>query len=153
LKTIAFLFIFFCTFNTAISQTDSNRANSPEVEKGIDGFVRSFIGDKWIIHSPNGDLLTKKGFDQIRIFKSGRAAVQLNSKWGFIDVNGKQIIPCIYDLVVDFKDSTVLVLENNKWKKISRRGLLVKDQLSEKDLVILPPIASAICSPNAIQPS
>jgi gliding motility-associated-like protein len=133
LKTLIYFLIFFCTYNIAISQTDSISANSAEVEKGKDGFVRSFIGDKWVIHSPNGDLLTKKGFDQIRQFKSGRAAVQLNSKWGFIDVNGKQIIPCIYDLVVDFKDSTVLVLQNNKWKKISRSGFLVKDQLTEKD--------------------
>ena len=133
MKTLIYFLIFFCTYNIAISQTDSISANSAEVEKGKDGFVRSFIGDKWVIHSPNGDLLTKKGFDQIRQFKSGRAAVQLNSKWGFIDVNGKQIIPCIYDLVVDFKDSTVLVLQNNKWKKISRSGFLVKDQLTEKD--------------------
>ena len=133
MKTTAFLFIIICTFNTAFSQTDSNSANSPEVEKSKDGHLRSFIGNKWIINAPNGDLLTKQGFDQIRIFKSGRAAVQLNSKWGFIDLNGRQIIPCIYDLVVDFKDSTVLVLQNNQWKKISRSGLLVKNQLSEKD--------------------
>lgn len=133
MKILSFLFLLFCTLNTAISQTDIYNTYTPEVEKGIDGFIRSFIGDKWIIHSPNGDLLTKKGFDQIRLFKSGRAAVQLNSKWGFIDLNGKQAIPCIYDLVIDFKDSTALVVQNNQWKKISSSGLFVKDQLTVKD--------------------
>ena len=133
MKTLIYFLIFLCTFGTAFSQTENNSANSPEVEKGIDGYLRTFIGNKWVIHAPNGDLLTKQGFDQIRIFKSGRAAVQLNSKWGFIDLNGRQIISCIYDLVVDFKDSTVLVLQNNKWKKINRNGLLVSDKLSKKD--------------------
>ncbi len=133
MKILSFLFFFFCTLNTAISQTDSNSANSPEVEKGKDGYLRSFIGNKWIISSPNGDLLTKQGFEQIRIFNSGRAAVQLNDKWGFIDLNGRQIIPCIYDLVVDFRDSTALVMQNNKWKKISSSGLWVKDQLTIND--------------------
>jgi gliding motility-associated-like protein len=133
LKTIALLFIFFCTFNTAIAQTDSNRANSPEVEKGKDGYLRTLAGDKWIINAPNGDLLTKQGFEQIRLFKSGRAAVQQNSKWGFIDLNGKQTIPCIYDLVIDFKDTTALVVQNNQWKKINRNGRLLSEQLSQKD--------------------
>lgn len=133
MKILSFLFLFFCTINTAISQTDSNSTNSPEVEKGRDGYLRSFIGNKWIISSPNGHLLTKQGFEQIRLFNSGMAAVQLNSKWGFIDLNGRQIIPCIYDLVVDFKNSTALVLQNNKWKKISGSGHLVKDQLTIKD--------------------
>ena len=107
-----------------------------EDEKSKDGFVRSFVGGKWIINSSNGDVLTKQGFDQIRLFKFGMAAVQLNQKWGFIDTNGKQIIPCIYDLVIDFKDSIALVLLDNTWKKINRKGRLISNQLSDIDFAM-----------------
>jgi hypothetical protein len=150
LKTIALLFIFFCTFNTAIAQTDSNRANSPEVEKGKDGYLRTLVGDKWIINAPNGDLLTKQGFEQIRLFKSGRAAVQQNSKWGFIDLNGKQTIPCIYDLVIDFKDTTALVVQNNQWKKINRNGRLLSEQLSQKELARIKKLLHEMRSRNIL---
>ena len=116
---------------SAISQNTSSLYKVLEDEKSKDGFVRSFVGGKWIINSSNGDVLTKQGFDQIRLFKFGMAAVQLNQKWGFIDTNGKQIIPCIYDLVIDFKDSIALVLLDNTWKKINRKGRLISNQLSD----------------------
>ena len=133
MKILSFLFLFFCTFNTAISQTDISSANSPEVEKGKDGYLRSFINNKWIIHAANGDVLTKQGYDQTRLFKYKRAAVQQNGKWGFIDLKGRQIIPCMYDLVIDFKDSAALVLNNNQWKKINRDGHLISEKLTKKD--------------------
>ena len=117
----------------ANSQNTSHASKILEDEKSKDGFVRSFIGDRWFIKSYNGDLLQKQGFDQIRLFKYGRAAVQLNQKWGFIDTNGRQVIPCIYDMVVDFKDSISLVLLNKKWKKINRNGYLISSQLLNID--------------------
>ena len=121
---------------SAISQNTSSLYKVLEDEKSKDGFVRSFVGGKWIINSSNGDVLTKQGFDQIRLFKFGMAAVQLNQKWGFIDTNGKQIIPCIYDLVIDFKDSIALVLLDNTWKKINRKGRLISNQLSDIDFAM-----------------
>jgi len=133
LKSLVYIFLFFCSFKVALSQSANYNAIGPEVEKSKDGFIRSFIGDKWILHSSDGNLLTKQGFDQIRLFKIGRAAIKRNNKWGFIDGKGKLIIPCIYDLVVDFKDSTALVLVNNDWTKINRSGLIVANQLTEND--------------------
>ena len=133
MKSLVYIFLFFCSFKVALSQSANYNAIGPEVEKSKDGFIRSFIGDKWILHSSDGDLLTKQGFDQIRLFKIGRAAIKRNNKWGFIDGKGKLIIPCIYDLVVDFKDSTALVLVNNDWTKINRSGLIVANQLTEND--------------------
>ena len=121
---------------SAISQNTSSLYKVLEDEKSKDGFVRSFVGGKWIINSSNGDVLTKQGFDQIRLFKFGMAAVQLNQKWGFIDTNGKQIIPCIYDLVIDFKDSIALVLLDNTWKKINRKARLISNQLSDIDFAM-----------------
>ena len=136
MKSIFYLFTFFCLSLSAISQNTSSLYKVLEDEKSKDGFVRSFVGGKWIINSSNGDVLTKQGFDQIRLFKFGMAAVQLNQKWGFIDTNGKQIIPCIYDLVIDFKDSIALVLLDNTWKKINRKARLISNQLSDIDFAM-----------------
>lgn len=131
-KIIYFIALLSLSF-FANSQNTSNASKILEDEKSKDGFVRSFVGDRWFIKSYNGDLLQKQGFDQIRLFKYGRAAVQLNQKWGFIDTNGRQVIPCIYDMVVDFKDSISLVLLNKKWKKINRNGYLISSQLLNID--------------------
>jgi gliding motility-associated-like protein len=136
MKSIFYIFAFFCFSLSAISQNTSSRYNVLEVEKSKDGFVRSFVDSNWIIYSSNGDLLTKQRFEQIRLFKFGMAAVQLNQKWGFIDTNGKLIVPCIYDLVVDFKDSITLVLIDNNWKKINRKGRLISSQLSGLDFTM-----------------
>ena len=136
MKSIFYLFTFFSLSLSAISQNTSSLYKVLEDEKSKDGFVRSFVGGKWIIYSSNGDVLTKQSFDQIRLFKFGIAAVQLNQKWGFIDTNGKQIIPCIYDLVIDFKDSIALVLLDNTWKKINRKGRLISNQLSDIDFTL-----------------
>jgi gliding motility-associated-like protein len=133
LKTIAVIFFYFFTFYSVFCQTAGVNLTQSEVEKSKDGFTRSFIGNKWMLFTSAGDLLSKQGFQQIRLFKFGRAAVQLNNKWGFIDVAGKQIIPCIYDLAIDYKDSLSLVLKNNYWKKINQKGLIVKQDLSGQD--------------------
>ena len=136
MKSIIYIFAFFSFSLSAIAQNTSSRHNALEVEKSKDGFVRSFVDSSWIIYSSNGDLLTKQRFEQIRLFKFGMAAVQLNQKWGFIDTNGKQIVPCIYDLVMDFKDSITLVLIDNNWKKINRNGRLISSQLSGLDFAM-----------------
>ncbi len=57
-------------------------------------------------------------------FSENRAAVQpeKNGKWGYIDLDGKLIIPAIYDKVESFKNGQVIVQLNNKYGLIDLNG-------------------------------
>lgn len=45
----------------------------------------------------------------VRNFHGGYAAIKRNEKWGYIDKNGKNIIPCIYSSVGDFFNDAAIV--------------------------------------------
>lgn len=63
------------------------------------------------------------GFDEVRSFKNGAAAVALNGKWGFVDNSGKKIIETKYDSVLDFSEGYSAVLTaSGKWKYIDKSG-------------------------------
>jgi hypothetical protein len=51
------------------------------------------------------------------------AAVNKKGAWGFIDVNGREVIPLKYDFATPFDQGTAKVLKNNgKWYYIDRTG-------------------------------
>lgn len=58
-------------------------------------------------------------------FKDGFAAVENGEKWGFIDTEGKEIIPCSYDMVSSFNEELAAVCKNNKWGYVNTKGKLV----------------------------
>ncbi len=48
--------------------------------------------------------------------------VDKNDKWGYIDKNGKEVIPCIYDFAIRFAEGLANVLKNDKWGLIDKNG-------------------------------
>ncbi len=56
-------------------------------------------------------------------FSEGVAAVKLNGKWGFIDVNDDTAIPFLYDEVTAFKDGFAVVKQNKKYGVIDKTGI------------------------------
>lgn len=122
-------------FLSVFAQPVSHKQSLTEIEKGKDGFSRVLIGEKWLLLSPSGDPVSKQAYQQIRSFSSGRAAVQLNGKWGYIDIAGKLVVDCINDLVLDFIDTSSLVFINNTWKKINKRGAVISHDVTSKDFI------------------
>lgn len=57
-------------------------------------------------------------------FENGFAAVQNGEKWGFINTEGKEIVPCIYELVSSFSDGMACVCKNGKWGYVNTNGEL-----------------------------
>lgn len=50
-------------------------------------------------------------------YREGYARVKgRNGKYGFIDINGNEIIPCIYDDCYHFVDGRAIVVNNKTWK-------------------------------------
>lgn len=58
--------------------------------------------------------ILEKKYHKIRSFHNGRAAVLQDSKWGYIEESGKNIIPCKYIQVEDFIGSTTVVCKSEK---------------------------------------
>lgn len=62
-------------------------------------------------------------YDEARIFTFGLAPVSKNKKWGFIDENGKLVIPMLYDSVEYFTQNGLsAVMRNGKSGFIDRNG-------------------------------
>jgi hypothetical protein len=60
-------------------------------------------------------------------YHEGLAAVLLNYKWGFINRDGKEVIPLIYDEVLapGFCNGTATVMLNGEWVKIDTKGEII----------------------------
>lgn len=63
-------------------------------------------------------------FETVYIYNNGIARAKKNKKYGFIDVNGKVVIPLIYDDLRDFKNGLAAAKINSKWGFINENGSL-----------------------------
>ena len=69
------------------------------------------------------DSLQRVNFDynEGRNFSEGLAAVRKGNKWGYIDKNGKEVIPCQYEDAWDFSEGLAMV-QTRKLKKEGQEG-------------------------------
>lgn len=90
-------------------------------------------GDKFGYSDANKNLLTEAKYEAAEPFNDGLARVKLNGKYGFINKQGKEVIPLKYDFAqygVPFtskdknsNDETLLAVElNGKWGYINKTG-------------------------------
>jgi hypothetical protein len=54
-------------------------------------------------------------------FKEGRGRVRFG-KWGFVDKEGKEIVPLVYEAAEDYKDGKARVKKNGEWFYIDYNG-------------------------------
>lgn len=75
-------------------------------------------GFKWLreIHCPI-----------LRPYQEGRAAFVQDEKWGFVDKEGKVVIPPLYDTVGDFTSGVAIACLGGKWGVINLNGQAVFD--------------------------
>ena len=66
--------------------------------------------------------LSCKQYSEVGNYFEGLAKVEFQYKWGFIDQEGKEIVPCRYDDVYRFQESMAAVRLNNKWGFIDKEG-------------------------------
>jgi len=60
-------------------------------------------------------------YDYVGQFIDGITSVCNNSKWGFIDKAGREVIPLKYDAVM-FSDGMIAVRIDDKWGFVDRNG-------------------------------
>ena len=61
-------------------------------------------------------------YDEIWNYEEGLAQVKHNDKWGFINKQGKEVIPLQYDDVSSFSEGLATVKLNGKWGVIDKTG-------------------------------
>ena len=61
-------------------------------------------------------------YDSVRDLSEGLVVVQLNGKWGFVDVTGKEVVPVKYDHVWRFKEGLASVELKRKRGFVDKEG-------------------------------
>lgn len=92
-----------------------------------------------VIINKSGDIiLSNLNYDRIMSYSEGLAAVAhvtrlvnvngedyFEEKWGFVDLNGNEIIDCKFNNVGSFKEGLAPVCLNQKWGFINKEGFVV----------------------------
>ena len=60
--------------------------------------------------------------DRIIDQHNNRYRVELDNKYGFVNIIGKEVIPCIYDYALSFSEGLASVRLNGKWGFIDKTG-------------------------------
>jgi hypothetical protein len=61
-------------------------------------------------------------YDNASSFAEGLAVVNKNGMWGFIDADGKEVIPLKYSYAVSFNEGFAKTKRNGKWLLIDKHG-------------------------------
>jgi hypothetical protein len=67
----------------------------------------------------------REKYDDFSDFSEGLAYVRKNGKYGFINEEGKEVIPCIYDIAYKFVEGLAKVEKNGKDGFINKEGIEV----------------------------
>ena len=113
-------------------------------DDGFGGITGLFSGDDSTkeVHITPEFIAAVRTYDQLEAFSEGMAAVGRNGKWGYINTNGKEIIPCQYDseyeeyghgassdkkygLSHPFHEGVAVVCLNGKWGVVDKKGNVI----------------------------
>jgi hypothetical protein len=91
-------------------------------------------GPKWgFVKATTGQWVVQPQYDAIGMFEeNGLAAVKIDNKWGFIDLDGKQAIPLRFERVSRWAEGLAAVQENGNPGYIDVTGRMVIGPLPYK---------------------
>lgn len=74
-----------------------------------------------------GNLTVRTEYDEIGLFREGRLAVKRNGLWGFVNVDGVEVIPCRFEEVKPFSEGLAAVRLGRYWGFVNHLGEEVID--------------------------
>ena len=95
-------------------EKEYNRFMTAETEEEILKVI--FYNFKWV----NVHILHL--YDNAYSFSEGLALVKKAIKWGYVDKNGKEVIPFSYDDAYSFSEGLALVKKAIKWGYVDKNG-------------------------------
>ena len=87
----------------------------------------SIVAKNKTIYIYNGKVLDPKGYDATAGVTEGLTRVRNNGKRGFINRQGREVVPCIYDQANYFSSGLCAVSKGGKWFFIDSQGKKVLD--------------------------
>ncbi len=89
------------------------------------------VDGKYYMYNDKGERIIEDGFSDAKLFNDAAsyAAVKVNNKWGFIDVNGNMFIEPQYDDARSFSMDLAAVLVDTEWGYIDLNNELVIDNI------------------------
>lgn len=114
-----------------MNNDDDNKTNNrTDTAKSVS------LTSKGVITARNGDVLspklydygwseddyTRDSYDNTLRYADGLACVHLNGKYGFVALNGQEVIPLIYDYAADFSEGLACVLHDGEFGYINKKG-------------------------------
>ena len=70
------------------------------------------------------DDCTRETYDNTLRYTDGLACVHLNGKYGFVDLNGEEVVPPSYDYAADFSEGLACVLLDGELGYINNKGTI-----------------------------
>lgn len=86
------------------------------------------VGGGWWFYTSQSTVSLEKvaavvgNYDRVYNFHEGLARVEKENKYGYIDKNGKEVVPCIYNFGGDFSEGFANVKKDEKWGFIDKSG-------------------------------
>lgn len=99
----------------------------PSYESVADGRFFAKEGEKYSLYDINGNKISSLEFDDCDIFinKDSYAAVCIDGKWGFININGELVIECKFDAAHSFSNGLAFVQSGETGAFINTSGVTV----------------------------
>ena len=108
-----------------LEKSSITKENKIIEEDNLEQKIKEEISKFDLIHNANfriKKIAISFVYDEIFEFKEGRAKVRYKWKYGFIDTQGREVIPLIYDKLYDFHEGLAAFCINGKWGFIDRNG-------------------------------
>lgn len=91
------------------------------------------------INPNNGEEIAAPIYDNARNFSEGMAAVCISASWGFINTDGKVVIPMKYDGVEDFKGGKATVYKGDYTITIDKTGKEIRKVKNKPNQKVVTP--------------
>jgi hypothetical protein len=118
----------YCNTKKEIVITNLFREANPFIDERA---IIGFSSGKYCVINKYGNFLTECKYEKIFPFSGGYAAVLLKGKIGFINTDGKEVVPCSFDysefVKYRFSEERALVKSSNGYGYIDPAGKLVID--------------------------
>jgi len=94
-----------------------------QAEPGTATTMRVQVKGKWGLYDcQTQQYLAQPAYNEIKPFHQGRAAVNIRNKWGYIDEQGKMVIPAMYSRAGSFENGSAIVWKGDKMLRIDAQG-------------------------------
>ena len=119
------------TINIPVSEQVQKEKTEKEIKERynyVDSLLNEHSGEFLLFDIMSGKLLKEKGYEAIEDFHEGLAKVKKDGKWGYINKEGREVIPCKYDFAEGFSEGLAPVEKGwetgkgSKWGYINKEG-------------------------------